>query len=64
MNKEINKNYTRCFGTPAGAVVLKHLREITIERFLGANATDAELRGLEAQRALVHQIEILIERGK
>ena len=43
---------------------MRHLRQITIERVLGANATDAELRGLEAQRALVHQIENLIERGK
>lgn len=64
MKREIEKNYTRCFSTPAGAEVLRHLREITIERFLGANATDAELRTLEGQRALVHQIEILIERGK
>lgn len=57
-------NYARCFGTPAGANVLSHLRRITIERVLGATATDAELRGLEAQRALVHQIENLISRGK
>jgi hypothetical protein len=60
---EMEKNYARCFGAPAGAAVLRHLRSITIERFLGAAATDAELRGLEAQRALVHQIEILIKRG-
>lgn len=64
MIKENEKNYVRCFCTPAGAIVLKNLREITIERFLGPNATESELRTLEAQRALVHQIEILIERGK
>lgn len=62
--KDIEKNYTRCFNTPAGASVLAHLRSITIERFFGANATDSELRSIEAQRALVHQIENLIERGK
>lgn len=62
--KDIEQNYARAFSTGAGMAVLKHLRRITIERVLGANATDAELRGLEAQRALVHQIENLIERGK
>ncbi|MDR0967682.1 MAG: hypothetical protein LBL75_02520 [Rickettsiales bacterium] len=62
--KETEKNYARCFGTSAGAVVLEHLREITIERFLGADASDAQLRGLEANRALVHQIENMIKRGQ
>ena len=62
--KDIEQNYARAFATTAGAAVLAHLRRITIERVLGPNATDAELRGLEAQRALVHQIESLIERGK
>lgn len=61
---DIEKNYTRTFSCASGAAVLSHLRKITIERVLPATATDAELRGLEAQRALVHQIEHLIERGK
>ena len=64
MGNETEKNYFRCFNTPAGIQVLKHLREITIERFFGPNATEAELRTLEGQRTLVHQIENLIERGK
>ncbi|HOY47041.1 MAG TPA: hypothetical protein PLZ05_00355 [Alphaproteobacteria bacterium] len=64
MKAEIEKNYLRCFSTPSGAAVLQHLREITIERFLGPNATESELRSLESQRSLVHQIENLIERGK
>ncbi len=62
--QEIEKSYARTFNTPSGAVVLQHLRKITIERVLGPNATDAELRSLEAQRALVHQIETLQSRGK
>ncbi len=62
--KDLEQNYARTFATAAGAQVLKHLRRITIERVLGPNATDSELRSLEAQRALVHQIESLIERGK
>ena len=61
---ETEKNFARTFGTPDGRAVLAHLRKITIERVLGPNATDAELRGIEAQRALVHQIEQLSERGK
>ncbi|MDR1337901.1 MAG: hypothetical protein LBJ73_02640 [Rickettsiales bacterium] len=64
MKTEIEKDFARCFAAPAGTAVLRHLRKITIERFLGATATEAELRTLEAQRALVHQIETLIERGK
>lgn len=62
--KDIEQNYARTFATAAGVAVLNHLRKITIERVLGPDATDAQLRGLEAQRALVHQIETLIERGK
>ncbi len=62
--KNIQKFYARCFNTDSGTCVLEHLRSITIERFLGANATEAELRFLEAQRALVHQILNTIERGK
>ena len=54
--REIEKNYFRCFNTPAEEYVLRHLRAITIERFLGPNASESELRGLEAQRALVHMI--------
>ncbi|MBN1324802.1 MAG: hypothetical protein JW974_01120 [Alphaproteobacteria bacterium] len=64
MTKDTEKNYTRCFNTQSGIEVIKHLRTITIERFLGPNATDSELRALEGQRALVHQIEMLINRGK
>lgn len=60
----IEVNYAKTFSTASGKEVLKHLRKITIERVLGAGATEAELRGLEAQRALVHQIENFIQRGK
>lgn len=64
MSENIEHDYARTFCTPSGARVLAHLRKITIERVLGANATDAELRGLEAQRSLIHQIENLTNRGK
>ena len=64
MSENIAQDFARTFCTPSGARVIAHLRKITIERVLGANATDAELRGVEAQRALVHQIDNMIERGK
>ena len=62
--RDLEKNYVRCFGTADGANVLKHLRTITIERWLGPNATESELRGLEAQRALVQMITKLAGGGK
>lgn len=62
--KDTEQNYARAFSTAAGAAVMQHLRKITIERVLGADASDAQLRSLEAQRALVHQMENMIERGK
>ena len=61
---DTEKNYARCFNSAAGAAVLRHLHSITTGRVLGPGATDAELRTLEGQRALVHQIEILIRRCK
>ena len=64
MEKQITKNYVRAFGTADGAAVLAHLRSLTVERFLGPDATDNQLRHLEGQRALIRQIETMIERGK
>ncbi len=61
---DIEKNFVRAFNTPSGQIVLEHLRKITIERSLGINATDNELRWNEAQRALVRQIEHLALGGK
>jgi len=62
--QDLEKQYVRTFGTPTGRAVLGHMRKITIERTLGPNATDAELRWAEANRAFVHQIEQMIARGK
>ena len=61
---EVEKIFVRTFGTPSGREALEHLRKITIERNLGPNATDGELRWTEAQRALVRQIEHLSSGGK
>ena len=61
---DLEKHFVRAFNTPSGRVVLEHLRKITLERTLGPNASDAELRWTEAQRALFHQIERLSLGGK
>lgn len=61
---DIEQHYIRTFSTPSGRAVLAHLRKITIERYLGPNASDSELRSLESQRALVHHIENLSNQGK
>ncbi len=61
---DIEKIYAQVFLTAPGQRVLEHLRKITIERVLGASATESELRTLEAQRALVHQITQLVTRGR
>lgn len=56
--------YAKTFSCATGAAVLEHLRKITIERIMGPNATESELRTVEGQRALVHQIEQLVLRGR
>ena len=61
---DLEKNFVRAFNTPSGRVVLEHLRKITLERTMGPNATDAELRWVAAQCALGRQIEHLSSGGK
>ncbi len=61
---DIAPDFACCFSTPAGARVLEYLRTITIERILGANASDNELRWAEAQRAFLRQILSLVARGR
>ena len=61
---DIELAYAKTFSGTSGQRVLAHLRQITIERALGPNATESELRSLESQRMLVHQIELLVSRGQ
>jgi len=56
--------YTRLFRHTEGDVVLNHLKKITFERTLSPTATDAELRFLEGQRALVALILSFIKQGQ
>lgn len=60
---EIEKQYVRTFSSSSGKQVLAHLRSVTVERILGPNVTNDELRWWAAQNALVHQIENMIKRG-
>ena len=60
---EIEKEYARIFSSDSGKQVLSHLRSITVERILGQNVTNDELRWWAAQCALFHQIENFIKRG-
>lgn len=62
--QDIEKQYARTFATLSGKQVLIHLRSITLERIIGPNASNEDLRWWAAQNALVHQIEHLINKGK
>lgn len=61
--QDIEKQYARAFATNAGQQVLTHLRSITIERIIGPNVSNEDLRWWAAQNALIHQIENLIKKG-
>jgi hypothetical protein len=60
---ETEKQYARTFASESGKQVLSHLRSLTVERILGQNITNEELRWWAAQCAMVHQIENFIKRG-
>lgn len=56
--------FTRVFSSHEGEEVLQHLKHLTLERTLSPDASDAALRFLEGQRALVAHIINLIKQGK
>lgn len=60
---ERRRCYVRAFTSNSGAEVLCALKALTVDRVLPANATDAELRYLEGQRALYRHILREIELG-
>lgn len=55
-DKEIKQAFNKCFSTREGKIVLSFLRRMTVERYVGANASNEELRYLEGQRYLVNYI--------
>ncbi len=64
MAPEIDRLFARVFQTIEGKQVMNYLRQITVERVLGADASDAAVRFLEGQRFLVRQMENLSQRGQ
>lgn len=56
-------SFARCFKGSDGAAVIGHLRHVILDRRLGPNASDAELRFLEGQRTVVAHILSMIDRG-
>lgn len=54
----------RCFGGEDGRQLMAYLRAITLERALGPDATDAQLRHLEGQRQFMQHLQALVGRGR
>jgi len=63
-DRELCLAYARCFGSPEGQKVLKHMRAITLERAYGPNTPAQVLRHIEGQRQLVSYITGLAQRGR
>ena len=55
--------FVKTFGTESGKRVLEYLISITLNRYLSAVSSDAELRFLEGQRYLVYFIKNMIKKG-
>jgi hypothetical protein len=53
-----------CLGSPAGQLVLTHLRRLFLERRLAPTASDAELRHVEGQRSVVAYLQALLDRAR
>ena len=58
---DIARQFAACFKSPSGRQVLAYLHRITTERALPPTASEAELRALEATRALILRIDRLIQ---
>lgn len=56
--------FARLFARPEAETVLRYLKQLTLERALGPDATDSELRFLEGQRALFKQMLSLMKQGQ
>lgn len=55
-DKEIKQAFAKCFSGREGKIALSFLKRITLERYLGPDCTNDELRHLEGQRHLVSYI--------
>lgn len=61
---DLARSFARCFKGGDGAIVLRHLRQTILDRRLGPDATDAELRFLEGQRCIAAHILSMVDRGR
>lgn len=62
--EDLARSFARCFKGGDGAIVLRHIRQTILDRRLGPDATDAELRFLEGQRSIAAHILSMIDRGR
>lgn len=60
----LSKAFHECFSTPAGAMVLDHLRGAFISSVMGPDATDQQLRYREGQRSVVGIIDTRIKEAR
>lgn len=61
---ELCRTFARCFSGHDGQRVIEHLTKAILNRRLGPQAGDAELRHLEGQRCAVAYIIAMVERGR
>ena len=62
--RRVERACARVFATDDGQVVLDHLKAMAFLRCQGSDATEAQLRHAEGQRALVTQLLRLIQAGR
>ncbi len=57
--REIRQTFAKCFSNREGRIVLSFLQRITLERYLGPECPNEQLRHLEGQRHIVSYIKSL-----
>lgn len=62
--RDMERVFARLFSSDDGRKALAYLQVMSFHRALGAHSSDAELRYLEGQRAMVGTILRLIDRGR
>jgi len=62
--RDVEKTFARLFASDDGKKALSYLQRATYQRVMSADTTDAQLRYLEGQRALVSSMMRFAERGR
>lgn len=60
---DLARVFARSFAKGDSGIALRHLRQTFLDRRLGPQASDAELRFMEGQRSVVAYILSMIQRG-